>query len=56
MFSHRLLADFKNPNDPDDKSFEPEAYPTAELEYPNTGAIETYALHVVSGVFLLTFF
>ncbi|KIK66094.1 hypothetical protein GYMLUDRAFT_158668 [Collybiopsis luxurians FD-317 M1] len=35
---------FKNPNDPDDKSFEPEAYPTAELEYPNTGAIETFSL------------
>ncbi|KAF5382801.1 hypothetical protein D9757_007288 [Collybiopsis confluens] len=35
---------FKNPDSPDDNSFEPEAYPTAELEYPNTGAFETFSL------------
>ena len=36
------VTDFKNPNDPNDISFQahPENYPVAELEYPNTGAKE----------------
>ena len=35
-----ILADFKNPDDPDDTSFEPhpENYPVAYLEYPNDDA------------------
>lgn len=42
-------ADFKNPNDPEDKEFElilsddpdvPSKYPVVELEYPNRGASE----------------
>jgi len=39
-----LITDFKNPNDPNDISFEahPENYPLAELEYPNTGAKERF--------------
>lgn len=34
--------DFKNPNDPNDKSFQPHPtkYPVAELEYPNSFASE----------------
>lgn len=37
-------VDFKNPADPNDKSFEvhPTDYPTVELEYPNTHASERY--------------
>ena len=37
-------ADFKNPDDPDDTSFEPhpENYPVAYLEYPNDDAQERY--------------
>ncbi|KAG7090656.1 hypothetical protein E1B28_009755 [Marasmius oreades] len=37
---------FKNPDDPNDKSFEPHPtnYPVVELEYPNTGACERYIL------------
>jgi len=36
--------DFKNPEDPGDKSFEPhpENYPWVVLEYPNCGASEKY--------------
>ena len=39
-----ILADFKNPDDPDDTSFEPhpENYPVAYLEYPNDDAQERY--------------
>ena len=35
-------VDFRNPLDPDDKSFEahPTDYPAVELEYPNTRASE----------------
>jgi [histone H3]-lysine79 N-trimethyltransferase len=42
ILTHSAL-DFKNPKDPNDTSFEPHptAYPTAELEYPNTGGCET---------------
>lgn len=37
---------FKNPADPNDKSFEvhPNDYPTVELEFPNTNASETFIL------------
>ncbi|KAF9261890.1 DOT1-domain-containing protein [Marasmius fiardii PR-910] len=37
---------FKNPEDPNDKSFEPHPtnYPVVELEYPNNGACERYIL------------
>ena len=37
-------VDFKNPADPNDKSFEvhPTDYPTVELEYPNTHASERW--------------
>lgn len=37
--------DFRNPDDPDDKSFEVESCPTADLEYPNNYANEKCALH-----------
>lgn len=37
---------FNNPEDPDDKSFEAEALPTAELEYPNNHSYETFILLV----------
>ncbi len=39
-------TDFKNPNDPYDKSFDPHPtdYPVGELEFPNSGAIERYVL------------
>ena len=39
-----ILTDFKNPDDPDDTSFEPhpENYPVAYLEYPNDDAQERY--------------
>jgi [histone H3]-lysine79 N-trimethyltransferase len=35
-------VDFRNPADPNDRSFEvhPTDYPTAELEFPNTNASE----------------
>lgn len=38
------VADFRNPTDPNDKSFEahPTDYPTVELEYPNTQASERW--------------
>lgn len=38
-YSH---VDFKNPNDPQDKSFDPHPtkYPVGELEFPNSGASE----------------
>jgi hypothetical protein len=42
-------SDFRNPADPNDKSFEadPDNYPVAELEYPNTGAKErSVLLHI----------
>ncbi|RDX51423.1 DOT1-domain-containing protein [Lentinus brumalis] len=44
--SYRLSADFKNPQDPDDMSWEPHPtkYPMAELEYPNSGASERFIL------------
>jgi H3 lysine-79-specific histone-lysine N-methyltransferase len=40
----QLPADFTNPDDPDDKSFEPhpDHYPVVELEYPNHGASERF--------------
>ena len=36
------VPDFRNPEDPDDKSFEPHPtdYPVVDLEFPNTGACE----------------
>ncbi|KAF8554538.1 DOT1-domain-containing protein [Imleria badia] len=37
---------FKNPDDPDDKSFEVESFPTADLEYPNNYANEKFMLLV----------
>ncbi|KAJ3567820.1 hypothetical protein NP233_g6117 [Leucocoprinus birnbaumii] len=37
-------TNFKNPNDPNDTSFDPENYPAAELEYPNSGAKERFLL------------
>lgn len=45
IYSHQFPTDFKNPDDPDDKSFQPHPtdYPVVELEYPNTGASEKYA-------------
>src|SRR5712672_3143746 len=44
-------ADFKNPNDPHDGSFDPHPtdYPVSELEFPNSGASEWY----VSPIFFL---
>jgi H3 lysine-79-specific histone-lysine N-methyltransferase len=43
ILSTHSALDFKNPKDPNDTSFEPHptAYPTSELEYPNTGGCET---------------
>ncbi|KAI0297535.1 S-adenosyl-L-methionine-dependent methyltransferase [Multifurca ochricompacta] len=40
------LQDFKNPNDPHDRSFNPHPtdYPVGELEFPNSGATERYIL------------
>src|SRR5712671_780438 len=37
-------ADFKNQNDPHDRSFDPHPidYPVGELEFPNSGASERY--------------
>lgn len=37
--------DFRNPGDPDDKSFEVESFPTADLEYPNNYANEKCVFH-----------
>ncbi|KAI6095754.1 S-adenosyl-L-methionine-dependent methyltransferase [Pisolithus croceorrhizus] len=37
---------FNNPQDPDDKSFEAEALPSTELEYPNNHSCETFILLV----------
>lgn len=37
---------FNNPQDPDDKSFEAEAMPSTELEYPNNHSCETFILLV----------
>ena len=37
--------DFRNPDDPDDKSFEVESVPTADLEYPNNFANEKCVFH-----------
>ncbi len=44
IFSYQ---DFKNPNDPHDRSFDthPTNYPVAELEFPNSGAVERYVFH-----------
>jgi hypothetical protein len=38
--------DFKNPDDPHDRSFDPHPtdYPVAELEFPNSGATERYVI------------
>ncbi|KAI0762345.1 S-adenosyl-L-methionine-dependent methyltransferase [Fomes fomentarius] len=46
IYSHQFPTDFKNPDDPDDKSFQPHPtdYPVVELEYPNTGASEKFIL------------
>ncbi|KXN84824.1 Histone-lysine N-methyltransferase, H3 lysine-79 specific [Leucoagaricus sp. SymC.cos] len=38
------FLDFRNPNNNMDMSFEPENFPVAELEYPNTGAKERFLL------------
>ncbi len=37
-----MYVDFKNPDDPEDKSFEAHStdYPVVDLEFPNTGACE----------------
>ncbi|KAI0757682.1 S-adenosyl-L-methionine-dependent methyltransferase [Daedaleopsis nitida] len=42
----QITGHFKNPDDPDDKSFEPHPtdYPVVELEYPNTNASERFIL------------
>jgi hypothetical protein len=42
------LADFKNPDDPHDKSFDshPTDYPVGELEFPNSGATERYVFRL----------
>ncbi|KAL5534685.1 hypothetical protein ACEPAG_1149 [Sanghuangporus baumii] len=40
----RYRTFFRNPNDPKDMSYELSELPTVELEYPNTGAIETFLL------------
>ncbi|KAF8439466.1 S-adenosyl-L-methionine-dependent methyltransferase [Boletus edulis BED1] len=37
---------FRNPDDPDNKSFEVESFPTADLEYPNNDANEKFMLLV----------
>src|SRR6266576_6373427 len=39
-----IHADFRNPSDPKDRSFQPHphCYPYIELEYPNSGASERY--------------
>ncbi|KAF9818481.1 hypothetical protein IEO21_02719 [Rhodonia placenta] len=39
-------VDFKNPDNPDDESFNPDpvSYPVTELEYPNSGASEKFIL------------
>ncbi|PCH33057.1 DOT1-domain-containing protein [Wolfiporia cocos MD-104 SS10] len=44
----RTNTDFRNLDDPADKSFEPHPtdYPVTELEYPNTGASERFILVV----------
>lgn len=39
------VQDFRNPDDPDDKSFEAESFPTADLEYPNNYSNEKCVLH-----------
>jgi hypothetical protein len=43
-----FLAVFRNLDDPDDNSFEPEAFPMMELEFPNTQASERSVLCVVA--------
>ncbi|KAL5495719.1 DOT1 [Sanghuangporus weigelae] len=40
----RYRTFFRSPNDPKDMSYELSELPTVELEYPNTGAIETFLL------------
>ncbi|SRR5258708_7292377 len=42
-----IPTDFKNPNDPHDRSFDPHPtdYPVGELEFPNSGATERYVFH-----------
>ena len=42
--SAHIPLDFRNPDDPTDKSFEPHPanYPVAELEFPNTGSSERF--------------
>ncbi|OCB92051.1 DOT1-domain-containing protein [Sanghuangporus baumii] len=40
----RYRTFFRNPNDPEDMSYELSKLPTVELEYPNTGAVETFLL------------
>jgi len=39
-----LCVVFRNLDDPEDKSFEPEAFPMMELEFPNTQASERSVL------------
>ena len=47
-YHYYIRADFKNPNDPHDRSFDahPTNYPVGELEFPNSGATERYVFHV----------
>ena len=46
MFILVSHLDFKNPNDPHDKDFDPHPtdYPVGELEFPNSGATEKYVI------------
>lgn len=43
VLNTRFASDFRNPEDPSDKSFDAHNFPIAELEYPNSGACERYA-------------
>jgi hypothetical protein len=49
---HYFPSDFKNPNDPHDRSFDPHPtdYPIGELEFPNSGATERYVFYFVGPV------
>lgn len=46
-------VDFKNPNDADDKSFDPHPteYPFVDLEYPNSGAKERCVWNLLNVAF-----
>jgi H3 lysine-79-specific histone-lysine N-methyltransferase len=49
FMSLMVVVVFSNLDDPQDTSFHPHPtnYPTAELEYPNSGASERYAVTVI---------